>query len=213
MSFLRRNRRAATTVAVAALLVGVAAFARDDTARLRPYLQVVIVLVAVTALADRAAHFSPAMVWALTSVVLVHLAGGLLPPLGDAPTFYETWIVDGLLKFDQLAHGYGTGVLTVASARLVVGLLGPATRRGWALAFVAALMACGLGALNELIEFLFGLDNPNLHAGGMENTGWDLAFNLAGAIVGASIVGQEKTPSREDAAPPAAIQRRKAGRA
>ncbi|MEY2397450.1 MAG: hypothetical protein QOJ00_624, partial [Actinomycetota bacterium] len=52
--------------------------------------------------------------------------------------------------------------------------------------FVAALMACGLGGLNELVEFLFGLGNPHLHAGGLENTGWDLAFNLVGAVIGAA---------------------------
>jgi uncharacterized membrane protein YjdF len=136
------------------------------------------------------------MVWALTSVAIVHLIGGLMTPIGDAPTFYETWLIDGVLKFDQLAHAYGTFVLTIACARLVVGLLGGPVRRGWGLAFVAALMACGLGALNELVEFLFGLNNANLHAGGLENTGWDLAFNLAGAVVGAWIVQNERAPER-----------------
>jgi uncharacterized membrane protein YjdF len=194
---IRRNRDAAMAVAGATLMMTAIALVRHDAARLRPYLQVVLVLVVATSLADRAAHFSRRMVWALASVVIVHLIGGLMVPLDGAPTFYETWLIDGVLKFDQLAHAYGTGVLTVACSQLVVGLLGSSTRRGWGLGFVAALMACGLGALNELVEFLFGLGNANLHAGGIENTGWDLAFNLAGATVGAWVVAQARGVSAD----------------
>jgi hypothetical protein len=185
---IRRNRDAATALMGAVVFFGFVAFVRHDTARLRPYLQVVVALVVATALADRAAHFSRRMVWALTSVAIVHLVGGLMTPIGDAPTFYETWLIDGVLKFDQLAHAYGSAVLTFACAQLVVGLLGSHVRRGVGLAFVAALMACGLGALNEMIEFVFGLNNANLHAGGLENTGWDLVFNLTGAIIGAVLI-------------------------
>lgn len=185
---IRRNREAAIALAVAVVFYAGLAVARHDTARLRPYLQVVVVLVAVTVWADRAAHFSRPMVGALTSLAILHLTGGLMTPVGNAPTFYETWIVNGVLKFDQAVHLYGTAVLTFACAHLAVGLLGDAVRRGAGLAFVGALMACGLGALNELVEFLFGLHNTNLHAGGLENTGWDLAFNLAGAIVGAVLL-------------------------
>jgi uncharacterized membrane protein YjdF len=181
---IRRHREAATALGAAVLFFVGVALLRHDTARLRPYLQVVAVLVVLTALADRAARFSRATVAALTSVAVLHLVGGLMTPVGNAPTFYETWLVDGLLKFDQVVHAYGTAVLTVACAHLVIALLGNAVRRGAGLAFVGGLMACGLGALNELVEFLFGLNNPHLHAGGMENTGWDLAFNLLGAVIG-----------------------------
>jgi hypothetical protein len=49
-------------------------------------------------------------------------------------------------------------------------------------------MACGMGALNELVEFFFGLNNADFHAGGLANTGWDLAFNLAGAVIAAVLL-------------------------
>jgi hypothetical protein len=185
---LRRNRESATAFAVAVLLLSAVALARHETARLRPYLQVVAALVVLTALADRAAQFSRPMVAALTSLVILHLVGGLMTPLGNAPTFYETWLIQGVVKFVQAVHLYGSAVLTFACAHLVIGLLGDAVHRGRGLAFVAALMACGLGALNELVEFLFGLNNPHFFAGGMENTGWDLAFNLAGAVIGAVLI-------------------------
>lgn len=183
VSLLRRNRDCVTALVVAVAVAAAIALARDDVARLRPYLQVVAVLVVMTSLADRAAKFSPAMARALTSLMLLHLIGGLFPPRGDAPTFYETWLIPGVLKFDQLVHGYGGAVLTVAAAHLVVGLLG--TRpSGWRVGLVALFVAQGFGAVNEMVEFLFGIGNANLHAGGLENTGWDLVFNLAGGLVG-----------------------------
>jgi hypothetical protein len=180
---IRRNHQAAAALVGAVLFFAALAVVRHDTARLRPYLTVVAALVVLTLLADRAAHFSRAMTAALTSLAILHLIGGLMTPVGTAPTFYETWLIDGVLKFDQLVHAYGTAVLTVACAHLAAGLLAP-VRRGIGLAFVGALMACGLGALNELVEFVFGLNNTHLHAGGLENTGWDLAFNLVGAVIG-----------------------------
>jgi hypothetical protein len=172
---IRRNAASAQALLIAVVVCSGIALVRHDGARLRPYLQVVAVLVVLAALADRTAHFSQKMVAALTSVAIVHLIGGLMTPIGDAPTFYETWLIPDVLKFDQLAHLYGSAVLTVACAHFARGASG--------LPVVAALMACGLGAINELVEFLFGLDNPNFHAGGLQNTGWDLAFNLAGAVI------------------------------
>jgi hypothetical protein len=185
LSFVRRNRESAYALLAAVAFFTALCLIRHDTTRLRPYLQVAIALVLLTALADRVAHFSRPMVAALTSVAIVHLVGGLMTPIGTAPTFYETWLIDGVLKFDQVAHMYGTAVLTFASARIVIGVFGgdATPRRPVGLSVVAALMACGMGGINELVEFLFGLHNPNLHAGGLENTGWDLAFNLAGSVV------------------------------
>lgn len=183
LTFLRRNRESTYAFLCAVVLLTGLGLIRHDTARLRPYLQVAVMLVVLTWLADRVAHFSRTMVGALTSVAIVHLIGGLMTPVGNAPTFYETWLIDGVLKFDQVAHMWGTAILTVASAQIILGLFGREHRGRVAVSFVAALMACGMGAVNELIEFLFGLSNNNLHAGGLENTGWDLAFNLAGAVI------------------------------
>lgn len=182
MTLLRRNREAFIALGVAAAFFAALAVSRGDGVRVRAYFQVVIGLVLLMAWADRSAKFSRPMVAAMVSSLIVHLVGGLMTPVGDAPTFYETWLVDRVLKFDQLAHLYGTAVLTYACWHVAIGLLAP-RRRGAGLAIVAGLMACGLGALNELVEFFFGLNNPEFHAGGMANTGWDLAFNLGGAVI------------------------------
>ncbi len=187
MTFLRRHRAAAVALVLAVVFYSALAASRGDGSRVRAYLQVLAVLVALMMWADRAAKFSRPMVVAMVSSLIVHLTGGLMTPVGGAPTFYETWLITRVLKFDQLAHLWGTAVLTYACWHVAVGLLEP-RRRGAGLALVAGLMACGLGALNELVEFLFGLHNPDFHAGGLANTGWDLAFNLAGAVVAAVLL-------------------------
>ena len=51
---------------------------------------------------------------------------------------------------------------------------------------LVALMGCGVGALNEIVEFLAVTLMPETNVGGYENTLWDLIFNLIGASVAAS---------------------------
>jgi hypothetical protein len=68
-----------------------------------------------------------------------------------------------------------------------------ATRGGRAeptpgLMVLAATAGMGLGALNEVVEFLATLALPNTNVGGYLNTGWDLVANLVGAAVAATII-------------------------
>ena len=59
-------------------------------------------------------------------------------------------------------------------------------RAGAALrATLAAFVCCGFGAGNEVFEFLSALRFDDAYVGGLDNAGWDLAFNTIGAIVAA----------------------------
>jgi hypothetical protein len=46
----------------------------------------------------------------------------------------------------------------------------------------------GFGALNEVIEFIAVLTIPHTNVGGYINTGWDLVFNLLGALTAAAAI-------------------------
>lgn len=142
------------------------------------------------ALLVRAGHrrwpLSRATVIALAVAGAVHLGGGLLPsPEQGAPIFYETWLIPGVLKFDQAAHAFISAVVTVA----VFGALRHVVdddRAGPALRAILAMLVCwGFGAANELFEFLSALRFPDAYVGGLENTGWDLAFNTVGGVLAA----------------------------
>ena len=123
---------------------------------------------------------------ALTVAGAVHLAGGLLPsPEQGAPIFYETWLVPGVLKFDQAAHAFISAVVTVATFR-ALGHVVDDDRAGPGLRAILAMLVCwGFGAANELFEFLSALRFADAYVGGLDNAGWDLAFNVVGGVVAA----------------------------
>lgn len=141
---------------------------------------------------------------ALSIAGAVHLAGGLLPsPEQGVPIFYETWLVPGVLKFDQAAHAFISAVVTVAvfqSLGHVVddGRAGPGLR-----AILAMLVCWGFGAGNELFEFLSALRFADAYVGGLDNAGWDLAFNSLGGVlaaIGCAAVPRHSGPPRRRAA-------------
>ena len=170
-------------VASVALLAGFAAFsiARGDR-RILAYLVTWSILAALTRAAHRRWPLPPTTLGLLLAASGVHLAGGLLPsPTPGAPIFYETWLVDGVLKFDQVAHAAMSGVVTLAAFQLLDHLLDPDRAPAGTRALLAMLVAWGFGAANELFEFLSSLRFDDSHAGDLTNAGWDLAFNTAGS--------------------------------
>jgi uncharacterized membrane protein YjdF len=174
-------------IALAGQLAAVAGFgiARGNR-RVIAYLVVWSLLALLIRAGHRRWPLPRATVVALAAAGAVHLAGGLLPsPEQGAPIFYETWLIPGVLKFDQAAHAFISAVVTVA----VFGALRHVVdddRAGPALRAILAMLVCwGFGAANELFEFLSALRFPDAYVGGLENTGWDLAFNTLGGVLAA----------------------------
>ena len=57
----------------------------------------------------------------------------------------------------------------------------------------------GVGAANEIVEFIATISLPNTNVGGYENTGWDLVANFVGCIIAAVMIGAgNKTGSRNN---------------
>ena len=146
------------------------------------YVIVVGLLVFVARRAHLAVRLSAPMLWALSICGALHMAGGLLPsPEPGAPIFYETWIIEPVLKYDQLVH-FGTSVVVTAACWQILGrLLRPETST-LARGLIAALMALGFGAGNEAFEFLSAQRFADAFVGDFQNAGWDLVFNTFGAL-------------------------------
>jgi len=68
------------------------------------------------------------------------------------------------------------------------GAVGGELRAGFGLAVLCGLGGLGLGALNEVIEFMAVLLVPATNVGGYVNTGWDLVSNTAGAAIALAAV-------------------------
>ncbi|MGH2688870.1 MAG: hypothetical protein ACRDKW_08700, partial [Actinomycetota bacterium] len=132
----------------------------------------------VVAAADCRVHFGPGVLAGLSVWGLLHMAGGLLPGLapGDG-ILYDSWIVRPVVRVDQAVHAVGYAVTTTAC----LAVLRARDPQGPAPVLTAVLMGAGLGAVNEVVEFLATRAFAGLRIGGFENMGWDLVFNLLGA--------------------------------
>jgi hypothetical protein len=158
------------------------------------YIVVVLGLGLFTLAIRRQAGFTPALLWALSFWGLLHVIGGLLPVPHDWPiagtkrVFYSWWIIPGVLKYDNPVHAYGMGVATWAcwqGLRTATGLQAP-TKGTLA---IAALAGIGLGAMNEVVEFIATLF-LDTNVGGYRNTGFDLIYNAVGASIAAFLIGR-----------------------
>jgi len=122
----------------------------------------------------------------LSLVGLFHLLGAAVLVHGDILYNYVPFPIENpsgltFIKFDQIVHTYGTMV----AALLMYYFLRRDTSFHWLGIMVFSILgASGIGALNEIIEFLAKMNVPNTDVGGYYNTAVDLCVNLFGACLG-----------------------------
>lgn len=154
------------------------------------YVAVVFIVALLIVFIHHYASFSKGVLWSLSGWGVMHMLGGLLPipegwPVnGTKHVLYSLWIIPGVLKYDHIVHAFGFGIATWACWQC----LRLATKGRMAtpsLALFAAIAGMGMGAFNEVIEFMATLLMPETNVGGYDNTGWDLVANLVGSTVAA----------------------------
>ena len=117
------------------------------------------------------------------------MAGGLVH-VGESGVLYNLWLIPPALRYDQLVHAYGFGVSTwvcwqALRRRLAAG--GDA-RPTFGVVLLCVLGAMGLGALNEVIEFMATRLMPETNVGDYVNNAVDLVFNATGAAIAGVII-------------------------
>ena len=104
---------------------------------------------------------------------------------------YNLWLIPGILKYDQLVHAFGFGLITWISWQ---GIRKAFIRHGieatptFGLLTICVACGMGFGAANEIVEFIATLVLPDTNVGGYENTGWDLIANFVGCLVAAALI-------------------------
>lgn len=191
---------------VSAYMIGFTAYALSQgNSEFVFYAAVMVVLIAGAGAVHARAGFSPLVLWLLAVWGLLHMAGGNVPiparlapdwtvPEGKAPwtVLYNLRPAVWLPKYDQVVHAFGFFTATLASfealrAAIVGRERAGEFRPGAGVAFACFLMGMGLGALNEVVEFV-ATRLMDTNVGGYVNTGWDLVSNMAGAGVAAVLV-------------------------
>lgn len=125
------------------------------------------------------------VLWGLVLWTGLHLAGGSIR-VGDGVLY--SWIPLPLsetlpiIRFDQLVHLIGFGVATLLMYHLLYPPTGPRPKNPATL-LVVVMAGLGVGALNEIVEFVATLITPHTGVGGYLNTALDLVADLIGAIL------------------------------
>jgi hypothetical protein len=117
---------------------------------------------------------------------LLHMAGGgiiVKDKVLYALELLPLWQIGDsvILKYDQVVHFFGFGVATLVVYHLLLPYLND--KANWKVLFPVIIAGgMGLGALNEIVEFIAVLSFPQTNVGGYVNTSLDLVFNALGAI-------------------------------
>src|SRR3989344_1404933 len=137
--------------------------------------------------------FDNLVLWLLSIWGLLHMIGGGVKIAGTK--VYALRLIDivnnggdfYILKMDQLIHFYGFFVAAILVYQLLMATGSNASKSPKLMVFLAWIGSMGLGALNEVVEFIAFISLAQTGVGDMYNTGLDLIFNLAGALVGAFV--------------------------
>jgi hypothetical protein len=145
------------------------------------YVGVILVIGALVLWKQRSVRFEPAILWGLSIWGLLHLAGGNIRVHGEVLYWFQ--LVPVVLRYDQFVHAFGFGTATLVCHHLLRPYLRGGITHWRTLSVLVLLMGCGLGAINEVLEFLAVKCFEETNVGGYDNTLWDLIFNLIGASV------------------------------
>jgi uncharacterized membrane protein YjdF len=165
---------------------------------------VMVILIALVGWMHARVRLSPLALWLLAFWGLLHMAGGivpiprecmasLVPEEGVGNVLYNFRPFTWFPKYDQWTHAFGFFSATIAAAE---GLRSAAValRPSFGVGLIYMLMGMGLGAVNEVVEFIAVLTIPNTNVGGYTNTGWDLVSNMVGATLGAVVALTHRFP-------------------
>jgi len=98
---------------------------------------------------------------------------------------YQHWLVDRIIRYDNVQRAWGVGFAGRAVWEALRPQLGAATAPRRAAAAVILLGGIGFGAANEVLEYILTKVLPETNVGGYENTARDLIANLVGATAAA----------------------------
>jgi hypothetical protein len=120
---------------------------------------------------------------------LIHAGHNVLYNASIGP--YDQTLGTHVLQYDHFAHAY---VSFVAAFACWVMLAAPhaGADHHHDLVLLAVGAALGLGALNEMAEFVATLAHHGAHAGGYWNTGWDLVCNFLGAGAAGLVIARSQ---------------------
>lgn len=152
------------------------------------YVFVVLFFFALIIFTNKKINYPNFVLWGLSLWGLLHMCGGGILLGSEKMRLYGLMLINlsteySIFRYDQFVHIVGFFVATL----VMFVILKPVLKKdfdNWASVSIIIIMAgLGVGALNELIEFLAVVLIPETGVGGFVNTSMDLVADLVGAIL------------------------------
>jgi uncharacterized membrane protein YjdF len=152
------------------------------------YIFVILFFFVLILLTNNKVNYSNTSLWGLTIWGTLHMAGGGILVKGDV--LYKLILIpitESLFRYDQFVHIIGFGVATLIMFELLKPKLKPIEH--WiAISIVVVMAGLGVGAVNEIIEYVATLLAPETGVGGYDNTLLDLISDLIGALLALLVI-------------------------
>ena len=157
------------------------------------YIGVIVFFFLVVLFTNRKVQYSNTVLWGLTLWAFMHFAGGGF--IVNGHRWYEIILIPlsatyEIFKYDQLVHMIGFGVVTLMFYDMLQKKLGEFTPSLWLIVLMAGL---GMGALNEIVEFIVTVIAPSSGVGVYTNTALDLVADLIGGLIACGIILLKKS--------------------
>ena len=146
------------------------------------YIFVILFFFVLILLTNNRVNYSNTSLWGLTIWGTLHMAGGGIPVKGDV--LYKLILIpvtESIFRYDQFVHIIGFGVATLIMFELLKPKLKP-VKQWTAISIVVVMAGLGVGAINEIVEYITTLLTPETGVGGYDNTLLDLISDLIGAL-------------------------------
>lgn len=171
------------------VVIAAAASVRGGNGEFGLYIGVMVVLGALVLVVHRRVGLSVGTLWGLSLWGLGHMLGGLWTISEETGVLYNWRPFAAGPKYDQVVHFLGFGLCTwICWQAIRPALAKPEAAPSFGVLCLCALGGMGLGAVNEVVEFVAVLTIPETNVGGYVNTGWDLVSNAAGAACAALLI-------------------------
>lgn len=150
------------------------------------YVGVIVFFLCLVAFSINKVDYTMSALVGLTVWSALHLAGGGIT-VGEG-RLYDVILLPlsetfPILRYDQVVHIWGFGASTLVAFCLLSRSLKAPRRNPVAVGFVLVMAGLGMGALNEIVEFIVSSLIPRSGVGGYINTALDLCADLIGAVL------------------------------
>lgn len=184
MITLTKHQKIILAVNSAVVIFFTAMFTVTQDYGLYVYTALAVILISIFIFSLPRAHYSNGVLWGLTAWLLLHFMGGGVVVGGEKLYSLILFPLNSeIIRYDQLVHAFGFGVATVCLYELLVPFLKKSKPSGFILGFIIVMAGLGVGAVNEIVEFIVTLVNPENNVGGYVNTSLDLIADFIGAVV------------------------------